>query len=93
MKDQSKTTPFTLRAFSYLAHVEGVCEDEDVWVEVVGGEGEGEDLEIPDDPHPQEEPQVNAHRVHLLRPAAARLAGRAGKIKSFVLIRNDKNPH
>ena len=89
-KGQWKTTPSTIRAFSYLAHVEGIGEDEDVWVEVVGGEGEGEDLEIPDDPHPEEESQVDAHCVHLLRAAAARLARRAGKIKSFVLIRNEK---
>ena len=75
-----------LQASSYLAHVEGVGEDEDVWVEVVGGEGEGEDLEIPDDPHPQEEPQVNAHCVHLLRAAAARLARRAGKINLLRML-------
>ena len=59
----------------HLAHIESVCEDEDVGIELVGGEGEGKDLKVPDDPHPQEEPQVDAHRVHLLRPAS--LLGRA----------------
>ena len=66
----------------HLAHIESVCEDEDVGVELVGGEGEGEDLKVPekkkkkkeeekkkkvpDDAHPQEESQVDAHSVHLL---------------------------
>ena len=52
--------------FSHLAHIESVCEDEDVGVELVGGEGKGDDLKVPDDAHPQEEPQVDAHGVHLL---------------------------
>lgn len=64
----------------HLAHIESVCEDEDVGIELVGGEGKGEDLKVPDDPHPQEEPQVDAHRVHLLRPASL-LVGRAEETK------------
>ena len=52
----------------HLQHVQGVSEDKDVWVEVVGGEGEGEELKVPDDAHAKEEPQVDAHLVRLLRP-------------------------
>ena len=68
----------------HLAHIESVCEDEDVGVELVGGEGKGQDLEVPDDPHPQEEPQVNAHCVHLLRPASL-LVWRAGEKKELLV--------
>ena len=68
----------------HLAHIESVCEDEDVGVELVGGEGKGQDLEVPDDPHPQEEPQVDAHCVHLLRPASL-LVWRAGEKKEFLV--------
>ena len=63
----------------HLAHIESVCKDEDVGVELVGGEGEGKDLKVPDDPHPQEEPQVDAHRVHLLRPTSLLVGGAEGK--------------
>ena len=59
----------------HLAHIESVCEDEDVGVELVGGEGKGEDLKVPDDAHPQEKPQVDAHRVHLLRPTPLLVGG------------------
>ena len=68
--------------FSHLAHIESVCEDEDVGVELVGGEGKGDDLKVPDDAHPQEEPQVDAHGVHLLWPTSL-LVGSAEKKEWF----------
>ena len=75
----------------HLAHIESVCEDEDVGVELVGGEGEGEDLKVPDDPHPQEEPEVDAHRVHLLRPTPL-LVGRAEGKNVFIVCTENFSP-
>ena len=57
-----KVHPFPhLSQVSHLEHIQDVC-DEDILVEHV----EGEDLQGPTDPHPQEQQQC----VHLLRPAS-----------------------
>ena len=41
--------------YTHLAHVQGVSEDENIGVKIVVAESKGENLEVPDDSHPEEE--------------------------------------
>ena len=40
--------------YTYLAHVQGVSEDENIGVKIVVAESKGENLKVPDDSHPEE---------------------------------------
>ena len=57
-------------AVPYLHQVEDIGELKPVDRDLDVSEGKGQDLEIPEDAHAQEEPQVDAHLVYFLLPAA-----------------------
>ena len=65
--------------FSHLAHVQGVSENHPTRMRLKSSEGEVEDLKVPGDAHPKEEPDVDQHLVPLLVPASA-AAARTSKI-------------
>ena len=39
---------------THLAHVQGVSEDKNIGVKIVLAVSKGENLKVPDDPHPEE---------------------------------------
>ena len=48
--------------FTHLAHVQGVSENKDIGVKIVVAESKGENLEVPDDSHPEKE-AYDDHRL------------------------------
>ena len=65
----------------HLAHVQGVSEDHPTRIGLKSSEGEVEDLKVPGDAHPKEEPDVDQHLVPLLVPAPAAAARTSKMLK------------
>ena len=65
----------------YLAHVQGVGEDQPTRIRLQSREGKVEDLKVPGDAHPKEEPDVDQHLVPFDADLAAASAVRARTTK------------
>ena len=68
----------------YLAHVQGVSEDHPTRIGLKSSEGEVEDLKVPGDAHPKEEPDVDQHLVPFDADLAAASAVRARTTKQLI---------
>ena len=65
----------------HLAHVQGVSEDHPTRIGLKSSEGEVEDLKVPGDAHPKEEPDVDQHLVPFDADLAVASAVRARTTK------------
>ena len=52
--------------YTHLAHVQGVSEDENIGVQIVVAESKGENLEVPDDSHPEKEADDDHRLISIL---------------------------
>jgi hypothetical protein len=64
----------------HLAHVQGVGEDEAQAIDIFILKNPAEDLGVPDDAHPEEETQIDAHLVSQLFPAGLLSRGAAAGV-------------
>ena len=70
----------------YLAHVQCIRENQPTRIWLKRREAEGDDLEVPGDPHAKEEADVDHHLVPLLAPGAAAAARTVDKSEEIIEV-------